>query len=122
MTDKDLKRLNRYQLLELLILQTNRADELEAQLAQARQELEDRKIKMKNIGSVAEASVQMSGLLEAAQNTADLFLEAAIRRIEELERERTAEAARIVEQAREKAAWILSYARQQAAGTQEDEA
>ena len=78
MTEKDLRKLNRYQLLELLIIQTRRTEELEAQLAQARQELESRQIKMKNIGSVAEASVQMTGLLDAAQKTADLFLEAAM--------------------------------------------
>lgn len=122
MTEKDLRKLNRYQLLELLIIQTRRTEELEAQLAQARQELESRQIKMKNIGSVAEASVQMTGLLDAAQKTADLFLEAAMQRIEEIEQEKTAQAALIVEQAREKAAWILSYAKRQAEETEKEEA
>ena len=32
MTEKDLRKLNRYQLLELLIIQTRRTEELEAQL------------------------------------------------------------------------------------------
>ena len=122
MTEKDLRKLNRYQLLELLIIQTRRTEELEAQLAQARQELESRQIKMKNIGSVAEASVQMTGLLDAAQKTADFFLEAAMQRIEEMEQEKTAQAALIVEQAREKAAWILSYAKRQAEETEKEEA
>ena len=121
MTEKELKRLNRYQLLELLIIQTNRANDLEAQLDQARQELQSRQIQMKNIGSIAEASAQMSGLLEAAQSTADLFLEAAKHRIEEMEREKALEAARIVEAAREKAAWILEYARRHAKGTENGE-
>ena len=36
MTDKELKNLNRYQLLELLIIQTKRADKLQAALEEAR--------------------------------------------------------------------------------------
>ena len=40
MTEKELKRLNRYQLLELLIMQTNRADTLEAQLEKVQEMLE----------------------------------------------------------------------------------
>ena len=32
MTEKDLRKLNRYQLLELLIVQTDRADKLQAKL------------------------------------------------------------------------------------------
>ena len=122
MTEKELRKLNRYQLLELLIMQTKRADELQAQLEQAQQELESREIQMESIGSIAEASIQVSGILEAAQNAADLFLNAARQRTEELEREKTAEAAlitenaqaeakRILANARQEAAWILSYAK-----------
>ena len=106
--------MNRYQLLELLIIQTNRADELQAQLDAVRRELEDRRIEMEQIGSIAEASVQVGGLLEAAQNTADLFLEATKKRIEEIEQEKIREAQQIVEEAREKASWILEYARKRA--------
>ena len=123
MTEKELRKLNRYQLLELLIMQTKRADELQAQLEQAQQELESREIQMESIGSIAEASIQVSGILEAAQNAADLFLNAARQRTEELEREKTAEAAlitenaqaeakRILANARQEAAWILSYAKE----------
>ena len=122
MTDKELKRLNRYQLLELLIMQTRRADELQAQLDQARQELENRKIQMKDIGSIAEASAQMTGLLEAAQNTADLFLDAAKQRIAEMEQEKTLEVSRILANAREEAAWILEYARRRAEEVEKGEA
>ena len=110
MTEKELKRLNRYQLLELLIMQTNRADELQTQLDQARQELESRQIRMQSIGSIAEASVQIGGLMEAAQNTAELFLESSRKRIEEMEQEKVREAALIVENARREARWIMESA------------
>ena len=41
MTEKELKKLNRYQLLELLIIQTERANKLQATLDEAKRRLED---------------------------------------------------------------------------------
>lgn len=35
MTEKDLRKLNRYQLLEMLIMQTERADKLQSKLEEA---------------------------------------------------------------------------------------
>ena len=42
MKDKDLRKLSRTELLELLIGQTRRVEELEQQLAEAREQLERR--------------------------------------------------------------------------------
>ena len=121
MTEKELRRLNRYQLLELLIMQTGRADELQRQLDEANQQLESRQIRMQSIGSIAEASVQIGGLMEAAQNTADLFLETAQRRIEEMEREKAREAAQILENAHLEARRILETAQMRAGATKKED-
>lgn len=110
MTEKELKRLNRYQLLELLIMQTTRADQLQAELEEARKELESREIEMENIGSIAEASVQVGGLLEAAQNTADIYLKAVKKRIVTMKQEAEAEAEAILVNARQEAQQILTNA------------
>ena len=109
-TEKELKRLNRYQLLELLIMQTTRADQLQAELEEARKELESREIEMENIGSIAEASVQVGGLLEAAQNTADIYLKAVKKRIVTMKQEAEAEAEAILVNARQEAQQILTNA------------
>ena len=97
MTEKELKKLNRYQLLELLMMQTQRVKELEEKLAQ----LEADHVLLSNLGSMAEVSAKLSGLLDAAQKTADLYIEAA-----------QAKAARIEENARELAQTYLDMARQ----------
>ena len=73
MTEKELRKLNRYQLLELLLIQTERANALEAEV----KKLQAQQIQLSNLGSMAEAAVQLSGVLEAAEQAAQLYLEAA---------------------------------------------
>ena len=80
MTEKDLKKLNRYQLLELLIIQTERSDELQKKLDEAERMLNERNLSMSSLGSVAEASLQLSGIFKAAQDAADIYLEEAKKR------------------------------------------
>lgn len=80
MTEKELKRLNRYQLLDLLVMQTERADKLQKQVEDLEKRLKDREINLSNLGSVAEAAMQMTGVFEASQQAADLYLETAQKR------------------------------------------
>lgn len=75
MTEKELKKLNRKQLLELLLQQTEYADSLQVQLDQTKQELEKRVLLEKEAGSIAEASLKLNGVFESAQAAADLYLE-----------------------------------------------
>lgn len=75
MTEKELKKLNRKQLLELLLKQTERADQLEQELDEAKKQLEDRRIAELEAGSIAEAALKLSGVFEAAQKAADLYLD-----------------------------------------------
>ena len=56
MADKDLRKLQKIELLEILVDQRKRIDELEKELAEAREKLEDREIKIRNSGSLAEAA------------------------------------------------------------------
>lgn len=84
MTEKELKKLNRYQLLEMLILQTERADRLEQELLETQKQLEEHNLRISQFGSIAEASLQLSGIFEAAQKAADLYLEEAKKRAEQI--------------------------------------
>ena len=103
MTEKDLRKLNRYQLLELLIVQTERAEKLQVKLEDAEEKLKDRELKMTSLGSMAEASLQLSGVFQAAQAAADQYIDAAKKKAEEIE-----------EAAHKKAAEILMQAQAQA--------
>ena len=103
MTEKELKKLNRYQLLEMLIVQTERADELQARLEKAEKQLTEQKIKISSLGSVAEASVQLSGVFEAAQIAADKYIDAAKQRADEIEKKAEAKALKLLTKALEEA-------------------
>ena len=96
MTEKELRKLNRYQLLEVMMMQTERIDTLEKQLQEAQAQLEDRTIRLTQLGSVADAALQLGGVFEAAQRAADLYLEAAKQK-----------ASQIVDDANRKAEQIL---------------
>ncbi len=103
MTEKNLRKLNRYQLLELLIVQTDRADKLQARLEAAEKQLSDQNIRISSLGSIAEASLQLGGVFQAAQEAADLYVNAAKKHADEIE-----------ETAHKKAAEILAQAQAQA--------
>ena len=107
MTEKELKKLNRYQLLELLIIQTERADELQKKLDEVQALLDSRDVKLTVMGSIAEASLQLGGVFEAAQNAADTYLNAAKERAAAIEEEARKDAERILNEAKQKAAQIL---------------
>lgn len=100
MTEKDLKKLNRYQLLELLIVQTERADKLEASLKLAEKRLVDQTLQITPLGSIAEASLQMEGVFEAAQRAADMYIDAAKKKAAEIEQAAREQAEAILAEAR----------------------
>ena len=117
MTEKELKKLNRYQLLELIILQTEQITDLEKQLQTARSLLENQQIQVAQAGSIAEAALQLSGIFEAAQTAADSYLanvKIHTENADRIEDEARREAAQILSQARTEAACILENARHQA--------
>ena len=107
MTEKDLKKLNRYQLLELLIIQTERADELQKKLDAAQELLDSRDVKLTVMGSIAEASLHLGGVFEVAQNAADTYLNAAKERAAAIEEEAMRNAERILNEAKQKAMQML---------------
>ncbi len=83
MTDRELRRLSRMELLEILLDQRKRIDELEKELEETRQKAESREILIRNCGSLAEASVQLTDVFLEAQKAADLYLENVSRMADE---------------------------------------
>ena len=103
MTEKDLRKLNRYQLLELLVVQTERADKLQASLDEAQAKLQQRELNISSLGSIAEASLDLGEVFRAAQSAADIYLDAAKKRAEEIEEDAHKKAAEILAQAQAQA-------------------
>lgn len=75
MTDKELRKLTRAELLELLLAQSREMDRLNKELEAAQQQLQKREIALAQAGNIAEAALQLSGIFEAAQAAADQYLE-----------------------------------------------
>ena len=75
MTDKELKRLNRSELLEMLIAQIEANEHLQKQLEQMQAKLDERRIIMDRAGSIAEAALQLNGIFEVAQAAAQQYLD-----------------------------------------------
>ncbi|MCI7149468.1 DNA repair protein [bacterium] len=74
MTDKELRKLSRAELLEMLIQQIERNEELEAELKKVKTGLRNRAITIENAGSLAEAALQINGVFEAADRAAKQYL------------------------------------------------
>lgn len=64
MAKSDLRKLNRAELLELLIAQTERADRLEAGLAEAKEQLRSREKLMTQAGDLAEAATKVLATMD----------------------------------------------------------
>ena len=75
MIEKDLKKLRRSELLEIMLDQSYEIDQLRKRVKELEAQLEDRRIKIENAGSIAEASLQLTKVFEEAQKAADLYLE-----------------------------------------------
>ncbi len=75
MTDKELKRMNRQELLEMLVEQAEENKALRQQLQAAQSQLEDRRILLEKAGSISEAALQLNGVFEAAQAAAQQYLD-----------------------------------------------
>lgn len=75
MTEKELLKLKRSEMLEIMLAQSREIDKLRKELEETKAQLEDRRIKIRNAGSLAEASLQLTNIFAEAQKAADLYVE-----------------------------------------------
>ena len=75
MTDKELKRIGRAELLELLLAQSEENEALQARIDELEQELRNREIIIENAGTIADAAFQLNGVFDAAGSAAVQYLE-----------------------------------------------
>lgn len=111
MTEKELKKLNRRDLLEILVEQGKELQTLREKYEEAEKKLEDRKICIDNAGSIAEASLQLSGIFEAAQTACTQYTD----NIARLSQEQETVCAQMESESRKKAARIITDAEKKSA-------
>ncbi len=75
MTGKEMKKLRRDELLQMLIEQTQKGDALEEELALAQAKLEEREIILQKAGTMAEAALRLNAVFQAADEAAAQYLE-----------------------------------------------
>ena len=121
MTDKEIRKLRRRDLLEMLIEAEKKNQALAAENEELLRQKEAREICISKAGSIAEAALQLNGIFEAAQQAAGQYLD-NLRRISE-EPEKMAEsilakaekrAKQIEEEAEKKAEKIINAASKRA--------
>lgn len=130
MTQKELKRLSRGDLLEMMLSLSKENDHLRKELHNARQQLEDRRLTVEESGSLAEAVLRLNGVFQAAQEACDQYsvniraqaeealaqarekLDTADARRDEIITQANAEADRILARANAQASRILAEAEQ----------
>lgn len=81
-SDKEIQKLKRAELLEILLEQSKENDSLKVQLeekediiARYKKKLSERKIELQKAGTIAEASFQLNGVLEAAEKASQQYLD-----------------------------------------------
>lgn len=75
MTDKELRRLSRGELLEMLLAQMEENEKLKHRLQKAEAALADRRIAISEAGTMAEAALRLNGVFETADRAAKQYLE-----------------------------------------------
>lgn len=73
--NKELKRMNRGELLELLITQIEENEKLSEQLDEAREKLEQKELTIHNAGTLAEAALRLNKVFEAADAAVSQYTE-----------------------------------------------
>ena len=117
MTDKEFKRLNRSQLIEIIYQLQLRQEEMTAENETLSKELEDKRIRVDKAGNIADAALEINNVMQAAQSAAAQYLDEVRLRADEEGRqilqEARDEAAVIILQAQVEAAKIIAQAKQE---------
>ncbi len=106
---KELKSLNRRELIEIIYQLKKSEQELQNENAKLQELLEEKRIALQNVGSIADASLALTDIFKAAQSSADLYLAEIERRYADVERQ----CADFVDDARKRADEIVEEAMKQ---------
>lgn len=75
MTDKEFRRLTKNELIDIIYEYQKQEKLMQEDIDKLKAMLHSRNLKIKDAGSIADATVALSGIFERAQKTADEYLE-----------------------------------------------
>ena len=104
MVSKELKKLSRRELVDIIYQMKKNEQQMQEEIASLQESLQDKRIRLSEAGSIAEAAASVSKLFSSAQETADLYLQ----EIRCMKQETEQICAQMIEDARKQAAEILS--------------
>ncbi len=99
MTPKALKNLSRKDLLELLLEQTERNEQLEKELAEVKAKLNEQTIAIAQSGTMAEAALRLNGVYKMVDQAAAQYLRNVQQRCQEMEEDTRRRCAELLRQA-----------------------
>lgn len=106
MIGKELRRLNRRELVDVIYQLKKNDQEKQEQIIALEEALQEKRIRLSVAGSIAEAAMDITNIFNSAQMTADLYL----REISAMKEETERECAKMLEEARKQAEAILAEA------------
>ena len=114
MTDKEVKRLSRSQLIEIIYQLQTREEELTDENRRLEEELRSKRIRMEEAGNIAQAALELNDVFQSAQSAAAQYLSEIqiIRETAEKERQEIIlaaqeEARQIIQKAKDEAPLII---------------
>ena len=109
MTDKEFKRLTRAQLIDIIYQLQVQVDELTEQKKSLERALEDKRLRIDNAGNIAYAALEINDCFGSAQKAAEQYLN----EIRILHAEAETECQRLLAEARAEAAQIIEKAKEE---------
>lgn len=106
MTGQEIRKLKRPELMELLLEVSKENEELKAKIEELEEKISSREIKIAEAGSIAEASLVLNGVFEAAEKASLQYLE----NVKRLSEGQDAVAEQLQLEAKKKAAVIIERA------------
>ena len=107
MTDKELKRLTRAQLIDIIYQFQLQIDKLTEQNQELERELADKRLRLSDAGNIADAALEINNCFRSAQNAAEQYLN----EIKIIREEAEAQRQRILSKAQAEAEAIIAGAK-----------
>lgn len=98
MVSKELRKLNRRELVDVIYQLKKNEEQMQEKIETLEAELEERRLHLSKVGSIAEAATNITGIFSVAQSTADLYL----REISSMKEEAQRECEKLTEEAEKK--------------------
>lgn len=110
MASKELRKLKRMELLDIIYSLQENEEKLKEEKAELERKLEERVIKKESVGSIAEAALSLNDVFESAQAAAEQYLES----VHDVHKEALEKAGDIISNAKIKADAIIAEAEEEA--------